>query len=72
MAVVLSLIFTSNLYADETLTAQQKEAEEWLKKGILLYCIDSPTLAIRCYTKAIELNPQMLLLITPAGLPMVV
>jgi len=53
--IIVSLIFCVNIYADETLTAQQKEAQEWVEKA---ESIDTPELKIEYYTRAIELNPE--------------
>ena len=49
------ILFSFNCYAVETLTAQQKEAEEWFKKA---YSTKTLTLKIEYYTKAIELDPE--------------
>ena len=55
VTIIVSLIFCVNIYADETSTAQQKEAIEWFEKAI---SIDTPELEIEYLTKAIELDPE--------------
>jgi len=51
----LFILFSFNCYAIETLTAQQKEAEEWFEKA---EDVDIHALKIEYYTKAIELDPK--------------
>ena len=52
----LFILFSFNCYAGETLTIQQKEAEEWYEKA---NSVDTLTLKIEYYTKAIEFNPKI-------------
>ena len=51
----LFILFSFNCYAADSLTAQQKEAKEWLEKA---KDVDSIELRIEYYTKAIELCPK--------------
>lgn len=53
--IVFFILFSFCCYAVETLTAQQKEAEEWYIKG---YNADTLTLKVEYYTKAIELDSK--------------
>ena len=52
---MIFVLFSLNCYAVDNLTAQQKEAKEWLEKA---KDVDSIELKIEYYTKAIELCPK--------------
>lgn len=52
---MIFVLFSLNCYAVDNLTAQQKEAKEWLEKAKDVDCIE---LKIEYYTKAIELCPK--------------
>jgi len=54
----LFIIFSFNCYAGETLTAQQKEAREWVKKGLNALTFGDSS-AFEYYTNAIELDPKL-------------
>lgn len=52
------LIFIISLFLCKSIIAQEYTAEYWLQKGDEFYNDSSFDLALRCYEKAIEIDPQ--------------
>ncbi len=58
LIITISVLITVQILFSSSIMAQDLTVDYWLQKGDEFYYNDSYDLALRCYDKAIEIDPM--------------